>query len=74
VFERRHIALKQCLGKLRSSDRELLMHRYATAETLFDYAQKSGRSTGGLKVTLHRLRNALLSCIGKHVGPEPLES
>ena len=74
LLERRHLALKQCLGKLRSSDRELLMHRYASTETLLGYAQKSGRSIGGLKVTLHRLRNALLSCIEKHVGPELLES
>ena len=74
ALERRHLALKQCLGKLRASDRELLLHRYASAETLLDYAQKSGRSIGGLKVTLHRLRNALLSCIEKNVGIEPLES
>lgn len=61
--ERRHKALKGCLQKLRDADRELLLHRYSAAGTLDDYARRTGRSTGGLKVTLHRLRNALLACI-----------
>ncbi len=66
--ERRHETLKGCLEKLRIQDRELLLHRYtATAGTLEEYAQKSGRSVGGLKVTLHRLRNILLGCIEKQL-------
>lgn len=67
--ERRHEALKGCLEKLRPQDRELLLHRYtATAGTLNDFAERAGRSVGGLKVTLHRLRNALLGCIEKQLG------
>ncbi len=61
--EQRHEALKKCLGKLRPKDRELLLHRYSNAGTLAEYSATSGRSAGGLKVTLHRLRNALLACI-----------
>jgi RNA polymerase sigma-70 factor (ECF subfamily) len=73
--ELRHEALKHCLEKLRPKDRELLLHRYtATAGTLEDYAQISGRSVGGLKVTLHRLRNALLGCIEKQLTPLEAES
>ena len=61
----RHEALKHCLGKLRPQDRDLLMHRYAKAGTLQDFAAQAGRSVGGLKVTLHRLRSALLECMQK---------
>ena len=66
--ERRHEALKICFEKLRTQDRELLLHRYtAAAGTLDEFAERVGRSVGGLKVTLHRLRNALLSCIEKQI-------
>ena len=70
--DRRHRALQSCLEKLRAKDRELLMHRYSSGGTLSDYAETSGRSVGGLKVTLHRLRNALLKCIERqlHTGEE----
>ena len=61
--EDRHEALKRCLEKLRPQDRELLMHRYAKSGTLNEFAAHAGRSVGGLKVTLHRLRNALLECM-----------
>lgn len=67
-FERRQEALKGCLNKLRPADRELLLHRYSSEGTLQDYSAKTGRSVGGLKVTLHRLRNALLGCIQKQLG------
>lgn len=67
--EKRHDALKVCLEKLRQQDRELLLHRYtASAGTLDEFAERVGRSVGGLKVTLHRLRNALLGCIEKQLG------
>jgi RNA polymerase sigma-70 factor (ECF subfamily) len=73
--ERRHEALRGCLEKLRQQDRELLLHRYtATAGTLDDFAQRKGRSVGGLKVTLHRLRNALLGCIEKQLAITEAES
>lgn len=66
---RRHEALGSCLQKLRTKDRELLLHRYTRdAGSLQDYAAATGRSVGGLKVTLHRLRNALLGCIEKQLG------
>lgn len=70
-FERRQEALKHCLTKLRLKDRDLLLHRYSDSGTLADYSEKTGQSVGGLKVTLHRLRNALLGCILKQLrAPE----
>ncbi len=69
--DRREKALKQCLGKLRDQDRALLMHRYSKGGKLEDFAQEAGRSIGGLKVTLHRLRSALLECVQKQLkNPE----
>ena len=68
-FERRQEALKGCLEKLRPKDRDLLLHRYSSTGTLQDYSEKTGQSVGGLKVTLHRLRNALLACLQKQLGP-----
>ncbi|MEO8352595.1 MAG: sigma-70 family RNA polymerase sigma factor [Chthoniobacteraceae bacterium] len=67
-LERRHEALQQCLGKLREKDRALLLHRYSKAGTLQEFAAAAGRTVGGLKVTLHRLRSALLACMGKQLG------
>ncbi|MCB1207496.1 MAG: sigma-70 family RNA polymerase sigma factor [Verrucomicrobiae bacterium] len=70
LTERRHEALRGCLSKLRPQDRDLLMHRYdADAGTLDEFADRVGRSVGGLKVTLHRLRNTLLACIEKQLSP-----
>jgi RNA polymerase sigma-70 factor (ECF subfamily) len=66
-FECRQEALKHCLEKMRGKDRDLLLHRYSNAGTLADYSEKTGQSVGGLKVTLHRLRNALLDCIQKQL-------
>lgn len=61
--EQHQAALQVCLQKLRQTDRDLLMHRYASEGTLKEFAERSGRSVNGLKVTLHRLRNRLLECI-----------
>ena len=61
--ERQHDALKSCLAKLRDQDRDLILHRYFERTPLKEYAEKVGRSLGGLKVTLHRLRAALQKCI-----------
>ena len=73
-LERRHAALKACLGKLREKDRALLMHRYAKKGTLDEFARAAGRSVGGLKVTLHRLRNTLLACMQKQLSNPETQS
>jgi len=64
-LEGRREALRTCLQKLKASDRELLFHRYFESTSLRDYAAKIGRSAGGVKVSLHRLRNILAQCIEK---------
>lgn len=62
-LDQRHDALKVCLTKLRPKDRDLILHRYFKSTPLKDYADKVDRTVGSLKVTLHRLRNALQKCI-----------
>ena len=56
-------ALRECVETLREQDRALLRERYSSAETLQAYAEKTGRSEAGLRVTLHRLRQALKKCV-----------
>ncbi len=73
-FDGRQQALKQCLEKLRPKDRELLLHRYSNSGTLAEYSETNRRSLGGLKVTLHRLRNALLGCIQKQLATSEAEA
>lgn len=65
--EARHAALRHCLAGLRSRHRELLLHRYAGGATLQEFADRSGRSVAGLKVTLHRLRSTLLDCMRRRM-------
>jgi RNA polymerase sigma-70 factor (ECF subfamily) len=66
-LEERHLALRQCLLKLRPKDRELLHHRYATNASLHEYAVLTHRSTGTLKAVLFNLRASLRRCIDKQM-------
>ena len=67
-LEDRHIALRQCLRKLRPQDRELLQHRYASGAPLEEYARATKRSTGTLKAILFKLRAALRDCIERQMS------
>ncbi|MCA9059074.1 MAG: sigma-70 family RNA polymerase sigma factor [Planctomycetaceae bacterium] len=69
-LQERHIALRECMKKLRTQDRQLLLQRYSSRRPLIQFAEAVGRSPGGLKVTLHRLRSALLICMQRRLGTE----
>ena len=56
-------ALRFCLGKLRESDRLLLMTHYQHEKSLAKCSQLFDRSVNSLKVSLFRLRAALRRCI-----------
>lgn len=60
--ERQH-ALRKCLNELKGESRELLLARYRGEESISQLAAKAGRSVGGVRVTLSRLRETLLKCI-----------
>ena len=66
----RHSALRKCLEDLKPSSRELLMSRYESQETLAELAARVGRTVGGVKVTLSRLRSALADCIERRLQTE----
>lgn len=66
----RHSALKACLDELKPDSRELLLSRYAATESLNDFAARIGRSAGGLRVTLTRLRTMLAECIQRRIDRE----
>ncbi|MCA8988566.1 MAG: sigma-70 family RNA polymerase sigma factor [Planctomycetaceae bacterium] len=61
-------ALRECLKKMRQQDQQLLLQRYASSETLQEYANSIGRSLNGLRVRLHRLRTALQLCIQQRMN------
>jgi RNA polymerase sigma-70 factor (ECF subfamily) len=66
-LEERHLALRECLKKLRPQDRDLLHHRYATDASLREYAMATRRSSGTLKAILFNLRAALKRCIERQL-------
>ncbi|MEM9365682.1 MAG: sigma-70 family RNA polymerase sigma factor [Planctomycetota bacterium] len=66
----RQEALRRCLDGIPSQQRELLFRRYAAEESLVEFAKRMGRSAGGLKVTLHRIRNRLADCVEARLATE----
>lgn len=64
----RHEALQACLENMQPESREMLMQRYASAESLGEFAARFGRSLGGIKVSLHRLRSMLAECIERKLA------
>lgn len=63
--DQRHQSLRECLTKLRPVDRALVLRRYLTGATLKDVAIDSGRSVDSIKVSLHRIRAVLRTCINR---------
>lgn len=61
--ETRRQALADCMSKLRETDRDLLLRRYQRGATTRDVAAAVGRSVGGTRKTLHRIRAALTECV-----------
>jgi RNA polymerase sigma-70 factor, ECF subfamily len=61
--ERKLAALRDCLEKLRPVDRRLILRRYMEESSLGKMAEEFGRASDSLKVSLHRIRVSLRSCI-----------
>ncbi|MEO8270639.1 MAG: sigma-70 family RNA polymerase sigma factor [Aureliella sp.] len=70
----RQQALKLCLSELKAESRDLLMSRYGSTESLVEFAARVGRSAGGVRVTLSRLRTTLNQCIERRIASEQLGS
>ncbi|MBK1833626.1 sigma-70 family RNA polymerase sigma factor [Roseibacillus ishigakijimensis] len=73
-LQERQLALQDCLRRLKSTERELITSRYYEQGTLAEYAARIGRSVGGLKVSLHRVRSKLQLCIEKKLTQPPTQS
>jgi len=62
-LDQRHEALAQCLKKLHSRDRELVLTRYEPGSNVEDAARRSNRSLPAAYKALGRIRRLLLDCV-----------
>ena len=69
---RRGIALKACLEKLPSGQKQLVEQRYAPGGSVQDIAAKAGKSVGAISQTLYRIRETLLKCVEQNLASEEL--
>lgn len=69
-LERRRAALKDCIRKLRASDRDLIEQRYAPGETGKNLAEQIGRPSNSVYQSLGRIRRTLLECINRRMASE----
>jgi len=65
----RHIALADCLRKLHTRDRELLLTRYEPGCGVEEAARRSGRSLEAAYKALTRLRKLLFDCVTNQLTP-----
>ena len=64
-------ALDRCLAGLSPSQREIVDARYEAGQSLEQHANKTGRSAGSLRTSLHRIRDSLKSCIKNTLPEQP---
>jgi RNA polymerase sigma-70 factor (ECF subfamily) len=65
--DERRAALRHCLAQLDERQQSLLRHRYADGASMVDLAQRQNKSIGAVKMSLKRLRVALLGCIERRM-------
>ncbi len=66
--DERHRALSECLKKLHTRDRELVLTRYEPGSGVEEAARRSGRSLVAAYKALTRLRKLLLDCVSHQVA------
>lgn len=66
--ESRHEALRFCLGRLRAEDRSLILNRYIAGHNLDNLARETERKKDSLKVSLHRIRMMLKTCLKRRLN------
>lgn len=69
-FERRRLALDQCLQKLRPRDRTLIHQRYQPGQRGKHVARDLGRPANSVYQSLGRIRRSLLECIQRRLTTE----
>ena len=63
-------ALESCLAKLRDNDRELIRLKYFAENSTRETARQVDRSVESVYKSLSRIRDQLLFCIRRSIGPE----
>jgi RNA polymerase sigma-70 factor (ECF subfamily) len=56
-------ALHRCLAKLAPQQRRMILRRYDVGGSVQAIADELDRPAGSVRVTLHRIRHALIECI-----------
>lgn len=69
-WELRREALMNCLGKLRSKDRELIERRYSPGQNGLSLAEVLERPVNSIYQSLGRIRRTLLECIHRELNTE----
>jgi RNA polymerase sigma-70 factor (ECF subfamily) len=70
ILDARRAALKHCLEKLTTRERELLSRRYQQKTTIRSLASEAGCTAKSYYRLLDRVRQRLLECIGRTVRTE----
>ncbi len=65
-------ALRICIGRLPSSQRELVERRYRPGASVRDIAEKDGKTEGAISQALFRIRAALQKCVEQKLAKEGL--
>lgn len=66
--EERRVALERCLEAVAPEQRAILEERYSGDVPVKTLAEKTGRTEGGLKMALMRLRQDLARCVEARLG------
>jgi RNA polymerase sigma-70 factor (ECF subfamily) len=69
-IERRHLALRECLKRLRPEQQTLVSRRYEPGGSVNQIAQQSGRSPKAVSEALRRIRSILMNCIEQTLSLE----
>jgi RNA polymerase sigma-70 factor (ECF subfamily) len=72
----RAAALRQCLQRMTSRDRDLLQMAYSAGSTLKQFAEASGQALQTVYNRLARLRKALAECVERRISSdsEPVQN
>jgi len=70
VFEQRTQAFYQCIEKLRQSDRDLILRRYAPGASVAAVAEELCRPVRSVSKSLVRIRRSLVNCIDRRLRRE----
>lgn len=70
LIEQRHQALAGCLGKLKESDRRLILLRYGDGATTQSVAAQLGRPIKSIYAAVQRIRDGLLECINRTIAQD----